>query len=213
MPTFTAALEMLTLTDIIIPSTPAHQVLRKRTSLSDLVSPSKKGPSVSIVSVEPPDITPLTSNTHVFTTGYSEKSPTRAIFKAARKGKNKLVPMVLDSETVCVKGGLCKASLAAMRILSYNCKGLSRPAVVQTMMRLIQDQSPNILFLSETKISPPQVSTALNRLGFFLMSQVAAFGSSGGLVLSWRPGVDLECFTSNKNNITVWCYYDPPQSP
>ena len=44
------------------------------------------------------------------------------------------------------------------------------------------------------------------------MTQVAASGSSGGLVLSWRPGVDLECFISNTNNISVWCYSDPPQS-
>jgi hypothetical protein len=46
------------------------------------------------------------------------------------------------------------------------------------------------------------------------MSQVAASGSSGGLVLSWCPGVDLECFASDKNNISAWCYSDtPPHSP
>jgi hypothetical protein len=45
------------------------------------------------------------------------------------------------------------------------------------------------------------------------MIQVAASGSNGGLVLSWRLGVDLECFSSNKNNISTWCYSDPPQSP
>jgi exonuclease III len=78
-----------------------------------------------------------------------------------------------------------------MKILSWNCRGLFRPAVVQTLRRLIRDQSPDVLFLSETKIPPPQVSATLNRLGFFLLTQVAASGSSGGLVLTWRPGVDL----------------------
>ena len=97
-----------------------------------------------------------------------------------------------------------------MKILSWNWRGLHRPAAVQTLRRSIRDQSPDILFHSKTEISPPQVSAALNRLGFFLMTQVAASGTSDGLVLSWRPGVDLECFTSNKNNITDWCYYDPP---
>ena len=87
-------------------------------------------------------------------------------------------------------------------------QGAVQGVVIQTLRRLIWDQSPNILFLSETKISP-QVPAALNRLGFFLMTQVAAFGSSGGLVLSWCPGVVLECFTSNKNNILAWCYSDP----
>jgi hypothetical protein len=99
-----------------------------------------------------------------------------------------------------------------MKILSWNCRGLYRPAAVQTLRRLIRDQSPHILFMSETKI-PPQIFAALNRLGFFLLTQVVASGTSGGLVLSWRPGVDLECFSSNKNNIIAWCYSDPPQSP
>ena len=67
--------------------------------------------------------------------------------------------------------------------------------------------------LLKPKSPPPQVSAALNRLGFFLMSQVAAPSSSGGLVLSRLPRVDLESFTSNKNNISTWCYFDPPQSP
>jgi hypothetical protein len=35
-----------------------------------------------------------------------------------------------------------------MIILSWNCKGLSKPAVVRTLRRLIQDQSLDILFIS-----------------------------------------------------------------
>jgi exonuclease III len=100
-----------------------------------------------------------------------------------------------------------------MKLLSWNCRGLSRPAAVRTLRRLIRDQSPDILFISETKSSPSQVSATLNRLGFLLMTQVAAVGSSGGLVLSWRPGIDLECFVTNKNNISAWCFSDPPHAP
>ena len=96
-----------------------------------------------------------------------------------------------------------------MKILAWNCKGLARPAAVWTLRRLIRDQSPDILFLSETKISPPQVSATLNSLGFFLMSQVAAIGINGGLVLTWRLGIDLECFVLNKNNISAWCFSNP----
>jgi hypothetical protein len=36
-----------------------------------------------------------------------------------------------------------------MKILSWNWKGLARPAAVQTLRRLIKDQSPNILFLEQ----------------------------------------------------------------
>jgi hypothetical protein len=99
-----------------------------------------------------------------------------------------------------------------MEILSRNCRGLSRHAAVRTLRRLIRDQSPDTLFIPETKISPPHVFATLSRPGFFLMSQVVASGSSGRLVLPWHPGVDLECFASEKNNISAWCYFDPPQS-
>jgi hypothetical protein len=44
------------------------------------------------------------------------------------------------------------------------------------------------------------------------MSQFAPASFSGGLVLAWRLGVELECFISNKNNISAWCYSDPPNS-
>jgi hypothetical protein len=60
---------------------------------------------------------------------------------------------------------------------------------------------------------PPQVSHILNSLGFFLICQVAPFGSRGGLALTWRPGVDLECFITNKNNISAWCFSNPTHSP
>jgi hypothetical protein len=65
-------------------------------SIIELASPPKKGPSVSIESDEPPDTTPTT--TSVFILGYYEKTLAKAIFKAARKGKNKLVSIVLASE-------------------------------------------------------------------------------------------------------------------
>jgi exonuclease III len=69
-----------------------------------------------------------------------------------------------------------------MEILSWNCRGLSRHAAIRTLRRLIRDQSPDTLFIPETKISPPHVFATLSKLGFFLMSQVVAFGSSGRLV-------------------------------
>jgi hypothetical protein len=42
------------------------------------------------------------------------------------------------------------------------------------------------------------------------MTHVAPIGSCDGLVLDWRLGVELECFLTNKNNISAWCYSDPP---
>jgi hypothetical protein len=44
------------------------------------------------------------------------------------------------------------------------------------------------------------------------MMHVALTGSSGGLVLAWLAAIDLECFISNKNNITACFYSDPSVS-
>ena len=63
------------------------------------------------------------------------------------------------------------------------------------------------------KLNPPQVSTILNRLFFFLMTQSASCGANGGLVVSWRPGIDLASFITNKNHIAAWCYFDHSHSP
>ncbi|XP_059430102.1 uncharacterized protein LOC132163748 [Corylus avellana] len=109
--------------------------------------------------------------------------------------------------------GPCGVPQQHMKILSWNCRGISRPAAVRGLRALIRANSPDVLFLSETKTSPSQVSSILNRLGFYLMTQVASIGSSGGLVLAWRLGVELESFLTNKNNITAWCYSDPPNCP
>jgi exonuclease III len=99
-----------------------------------------------------------------------------------------------------------------MKILSWNCMGISRPYAVRSLRVLISDNRPDILFLSETESPPSLVSPILISLGFFSMSHVASAGFSGGLV-AWLIGVDLECFISNKNNITAWCFSNPPCFP
>ena len=45
------------------------------------------------------------------------------------------------------------------------------------------------------------------------MFQFPTSGASGGLVLAWWPGVDLKCFSANKNHILAWWYSNPPHSP
>ena len=100
-----------------------------------------------------------------------------------------------------------------MKIISWNCREISRPAVVRSLRVLIRYNNLEVLFLSETKASPSLSSFILNQLGFYSMAHVAHSGLSGGLVLAWQTGVELECFLTNKHNISAWCYSDPPSSP
>ena len=100
-----------------------------------------------------------------------------------------------------------------MKILSWNYRGITRPAAVQNLRALIKANNPDVIFLSETKTSSFLVSPILNHLGFYLMTHVTPIGTCGGLVFAWKVSVELKSFISNKNNITSWCYSDPPNSP
>jgi hypothetical protein len=100
-----------------------------------------------------------------------------------------------------------------MKIISWICRGISHPAVVRSLRVLIRHNKLDVLFLSETKTSPSLSSSILNNLDFYSMAHVAPTGLSGGLVLAWRTGVELECFLFSKHNISAWCYSDPPPPP
>jgi hypothetical protein len=70
--------------------------MKKRPNTSEVAPPSKKGPHVSVELLEPLDI--ASANTPRFNLGLYEKNPTRVLFKVARKGKNKLVSAVIETE-------------------------------------------------------------------------------------------------------------------
>ena len=76
---------------------------RKRLNSSNLAYFPKKGPGIAN-EIEDPSDTPPTSSL-VFNPGYTKKAPTRAIFKAAKKGKNKMVSVVLASDLISASKG------------------------------------------------------------------------------------------------------------
>jgi hypothetical protein len=100
-----------------------------------------------------------------------------------------------------------------MKLLAWNCRGLTRASAIRSLRGNIRLHSPDILFMSETKTLIPHATVILNRLGFFLMSHAPPTGSKGGLLLAWRHGVDLDCFSVSDNTIYAWCYSDPPNKP
>jgi hypothetical protein len=82
-------------------------VSRKRLNTTGLVSSPKKGLGIAKETGDPHDTPPTSSP--VFNLGYRKKAPVRAIFKVARKGKNKMVLVVLASDMDSAsKGGFVK---------------------------------------------------------------------------------------------------------
>ena len=100
MPSLMIDLDIPIHSETLLPITPNFQASKKRYCITELVSPPKKGPGVPTECENPPKTTPLLPNHHVFSPGNYVKSPTRTTFKAARKGKNKLVQVALAIENV-----------------------------------------------------------------------------------------------------------------
>jgi exonuclease III len=71
-----------------------------------------------------------------------------------------------------------------MKLLAWNCRGLSHASAIRSLRGKIRTHSPDVLFLSETKIQPAQSYVILNSLGFFMMLHAPPSGSKGGLLLA-----------------------------
>jgi hypothetical protein len=109
MPTLTVTLEIPNPSENTHTTNFNHVAQRRETASLSWYHPPKKGPGVSIVCDEPPDETLHSANLPVFNPGYSEISLARTMFKAARKGKNKMVQGVSELENFSeVKGGFAK---------------------------------------------------------------------------------------------------------
>jgi exonuclease III len=72
-----------------------------------------------------------------------------------------------------------------MKLLSWNCRGLSRASAIRSLRGKIQIHSPDVFFLSEIKLQPLQSTAILNSLGFFMMLHAPPSGTKGGLLLTW----------------------------
>ena len=100
-----------------------------------------------------------------------------------------------------------------MKFFAWNCKGLSRPSAIRSLRGKARNHSPDVLFLSETKLHPDNATIILNCLGYFNMTHVAPSGTKGRLLLAWFHGVDIKCISATVNIINVYCYSDLPNTP
>jgi exonuclease III len=56
-----------------------------------------------------------------------------------------------------------------MKLLAWNCRGLARASTIRALRAKVWKHSPDVLYLSETKIQPYAAYFILNGLGFFFM--------------------------------------------
>ncbi|KAL9458848.1 hypothetical protein AB3S75_007682 [Citrus x aurantiifolia] len=88
-----------------------------------------------------------------------------------------------------------------MKIISWNVQGLGKSRTFWEAQKLLQELSPHILFLSETKMMAKQMEVKRRMLRFDNCFVVDRCGLGGGLALLWNSDVSLEVKSYSKHYI------------
>jgi exonuclease III len=103
-----------------------------------------------------------------------------------------------------------------MKILAWNCRGLGKPHAVRALQQLLKVHSPDMVFLSETKLceSDPNLKSKLcfNILPNYLLVNCGKQNGkrSGGLAMIWKSDVNLTILDHNERYID--CYINCPSN-
>ncbi|TXG67121.1 hypothetical protein EZV62_008396 [Acer yangbiense] len=121
-----------------------------------------------------------------------EGSMSQPVF-AEQVCKRKMVFDPSDSES----RGLPKAMIG----LSWNVRGPGNPCAFAALLRLLKCHSPDLVFLSETKLISSKVSRLKLALGYGGWFCVDSVGSSGGLLLFWKDSISVSVLSSSLGHI------------
>ncbi|XP_060967885.1 uncharacterized protein LOC133035742 [Cannabis sativa] len=110
-----------------------------------------------------------------------------------------------------------------MRCLSWNCRGLRRPAAERTLRGLVRNSDADLLFLAETKVDELRMVNVMNRLGYDHCVCIPSIGIAGGFRVAWKRGIQchmLEEFAEglhlsihmgeNFPDWSIFCVYGTP---
>ncbi|TYJ11246.1 hypothetical protein E1A91_A11G262500v1, partial [Gossypium mustelinum] len=88
-----------------------------------------------------------------------------------------------------------------MKFICWNCRGLGNTATVRELKQLLAAYKPDIVFLSETKMSANEFSWVQNRCRMQSGLAVNSEGRNGGFALIWEEGIDVTIRSFSKHHI------------
>ncbi|MCI03410.1 endonuclease/exonuclease/phosphatase family protein, partial [Trifolium medium] len=110
-----------------------------------------------------------------------------------------------------------------MKILSWNCRGLSNPSAIPNLRNVAQGYHPDILFLSETLCKAQKMEKIRVMLKYDACLSIDVEGHSGGLSVMWKANTKCRILNYSRNFINLivedgerreWrltCYYGYPE--
>ncbi|PPR88585.1 hypothetical protein GOBAR_AA32098 [Gossypium barbadense] len=88
-----------------------------------------------------------------------------------------------------------------VEFMCWNYRGLGNPAKLRELKQLLAANNPDLIFLSETKMSANDFRRVQNKCRMQNGLAVNSEGRSGGLTLMWRDGMNVSIQNYSKHNI------------
>ncbi|KAG4192918.1 hypothetical protein ERO13_A07G187699v2 [Gossypium hirsutum] len=88
-----------------------------------------------------------------------------------------------------------------MKFMCWNCRGLGSPAKLRELKQLLVANNPDLIFISETKMSANDFRRVQNKCRVQNGLAVNSEGRSGGLALMWRDGMNISVQNYSKHHI------------
>ncbi|TYG80510.1 hypothetical protein ES288_D02G221900v1 [Gossypium darwinii] len=88
-----------------------------------------------------------------------------------------------------------------MKFMCWNCRGLGNLAKIRELKQLLVANNPDLIFLSETKMSANEFQRVQNKCRWQNGLTVNSEGRSGGLALMWRDGMNVSIQNYSKHHI------------